>query len=76
MQLFSTQAYADIDFSADSVQLICPSADVLSRCVALDELPPQQRMQAKDQIFEHFLHSQRLAPPRGMPFSMSRMTLR
>jgi predicted dehydrogenase len=63
MQLFTTAGYADIDFSSESVQVIKPSTDVLARCVALDELPPEQRMEAKNHIFDNLLLSQRLTAP-------------
>jgi len=63
MQLFTTESYADIDFSSESVQIIKPSSDVLARCVALDALPTAERMVAKNQIFDNLLHSERLAAP-------------
>ncbi len=63
MQLFTTESYAEVDFSADSVQIVRPSAEVLMRSVALDELPAVERMQAKNAIFEDFLHCERLPAP-------------
>ena len=63
MQLYTTECYADIDFSAESVQIIKPSSDVLARCVALDELPDDERLRAKDRIFDNLLHCESLAAP-------------
>lgn len=63
MQLYTTECYADINFSASEVQLIKPSNDVLNRGVALDELPLVERMQAKETIFGHLLERQTLVAP-------------
>jgi predicted dehydrogenase len=63
MQLFTTECFADIDFSADSVQLVRPSAEVMHRRVSLDEMPAAARMQLKNSIFESFLHAESLAAP-------------
>lgn len=63
MQIYSTRAYADIDFSADQVQIVKPSADVVARAIALDEMPASERMQAKEKIFEQFLHVQTVDAP-------------
>jgi predicted dehydrogenase len=63
MQLFTTECFAEIDFSADSVQVIRPTAEVLFRSVALDDLPAAERMQLKDSVFEKFLHCERLPAP-------------
>lgn len=63
MQLYTTESYADIDFSAAAVQVIKPSSDVLSRAVALDELSASERMVAKESIFGSLLSRQSLAAP-------------
>jgi|694.fasta_scaffold00374_29 predicted dehydrogenase len=63
MQLYTTTCYADIDFSADQLRLIRPAEDVQQRLVALDEMPPSERMLAKDQIFQHYLTVETLAAP-------------
>ncbi|MEZ6138782.1 MAG: Gfo/Idh/MocA family oxidoreductase [Pirellulaceae bacterium] len=63
MQMFTTESYADIDFAAESVQVIRPSTDVLARCVALDEMSAEQRMEAKDHIFENLLQCEKLIAP-------------
>jgi len=63
MQLYTTEGYADINFSSSEVQLIKPSQEVLSRAVALDELPMAERLVAKDSIFENWLHRETLTAP-------------
>ena len=63
MQLYTTRGFADIDFSADSVQIVKPTMDVLARTVALDDLPASERMQAKERIFQDFLEPQTLEAP-------------
>lgn len=63
MQLYTTESHADINFSAAEVQITKPSEDVLGRLVALDELQAAERMQAKENIFEHFLQRQTLTAP-------------
>jgi predicted dehydrogenase len=63
MQLYTTESYADINFSASEVQVVKPSDDVLSRNVALDELPMAERLKAKETIFETLLQRQTLLAP-------------
>lgn len=63
MQLYTTESYADINFSASAVHIIKPSADVLNRDVALDELSVAERMRAKELIFEQFLERQTIVAP-------------
>ena len=63
MQLYTTESYADINFSASEVQIIKPSDDVLGRSVALDELSMVERMAAKETIFENYLQRTTLAAP-------------
>lgn len=63
MQLYTTESYADIDFSAAEVQIIKPSEDVLARAVAIDTLPLAARLQAKEQIFDEFLQCEKLVAP-------------
>ena len=63
MQLFTTTGYAAIDFSTDTVQVVKPSLEVISRSVALDELPAADRMEAKKQIFDGMLTIQQLTAP-------------
>lgn len=63
MQLFCEGGYANIDFSANEVEIVKPSLDVVSRLVALDELPAAERMTAKDRIYGDFLVSETLPAP-------------
>lgn len=63
MQLYTTNCFAHIDFSADQFQLIQPSADVESRQVALDELEHHQRLEAKDRIFQTCFSVQTISAP-------------
>lgn len=55
MQIYSTAGYADVNFSSDEVQIIQPTADVLGRMIALDELPANERAEAKQRIYEDML---------------------
>lgn len=64
MQVYSALGFADIDFSADSVRVIKPSAEILSRSIALDEMPAALRMQAKEQIFKQWLQPKELLAPK------------
>lgn len=63
MQLYTTESYADINFSASEVHIITPSEDVLGRLVALDELSMAERLAAKESIFDTYLRRQTLAAP-------------
>lgn len=63
MQLYTTHCFADIDFSAEQLQLIRPSEDVVARLVALDEVDAHQRMKAKDHIFETYFTVETLPAP-------------
>lgn len=63
MQIYSTSSYANVDFSADSVTIVKPSADVVMRTVALDELPAEERMVAKDKIFDDLLSAETIQAP-------------
>ncbi len=63
MQLYTTECYADINFSASVVQIVKPSEDILARSVALDELSQSQRDVAKDSIYGTLFHRQSLAAP-------------
>ena len=58
MQVYTTNAYANIDFSSDSVSVVKPTAEVQSRLVALDDLQATERMQAKERIFPDFLRAE------------------
>lgn len=64
MQVYTAKAFAEVDFSADQVQLIQPSEDVLGRLIALDELSMAERLQAKERVFEDFLHIQSVPAPK------------
>jgi hypothetical protein len=55
MQIFTPDCFASIDFAADHVQLIRPSAEVLGRQVSVDEMPIDLRMAMKEQMFERLL---------------------
>jgi len=63
MQLYTTQCYADIDFSSDQLQVIKPSHEVIARLISLDEMAPSQRMAAKDRIFETCFSVEKLSAP-------------
>lgn len=63
MQLYTTTCFADIDFSSEQLRLVRPTEEVLHRLVALDELPPAERLQAKDHIFEDYLTVETIAAP-------------
>lgn len=63
MQLYTTESYADINFSAGEVEVVKPSTDILLRAVALDELPLPERLAAKDSIFGTWLQRHKLAAP-------------
>ncbi len=63
MQLYTTECYADINFSAAEVQVVKPSHDVLTRAVALDELPIHERMIEKNNIFQTYLLRETLPAP-------------
>ncbi len=63
MQLYTTKGYADINFSASEVQIIQPNEEVLSRSVALDELPMAQRLAARASIYDKLLQRQTLPAP-------------
>jgi predicted dehydrogenase len=63
MQLYTTESFADVNFSADEVCVIKPAPSILSRAVALDELPMEQRLKAKDRIYDDFLHTETFAVP-------------
>lgn len=66
MQVYSAASYADLNFSSDAVQLVAPTNDVIARAIALDELPAEERMQAKERIYEDFLTPKSIsAPPRN-----------
>ncbi len=64
MQVYSADAYADVDFSADQVQIVKPSKDVCARAVCLDDLTHAERMQAKERIFDEFLRLETLSVPK------------
>lgn len=64
MQIYTAGGYAEIDFSSDELRLVKPSLDVLSRAVALDELPASERMAAKEKIFEDLLLPESVAIPK------------
>lgn len=64
MQVFTADGYANIDFSSDEVQLIHPTADTLSRGIALDELPAEERMAAKERIFQDYLTPKTITAPK------------
>ncbi|MEM8735752.1 MAG: Gfo/Idh/MocA family oxidoreductase [Planctomycetota bacterium] len=64
MQIYSASGYADLDFSADQLKVVCPSEDIVNRVIALDEMPAVERMAAKDKIFEDFLHPQAVDVPK------------
>ncbi len=64
MQIFTPEAYATLDFSADEVQLIQASEEVLARQVALDELSAEERVVVKEQIFQRWLRPQIVPAPK------------
>ncbi|MFK7734743.1 MAG: Gfo/Idh/MocA family protein [Pirellulaceae bacterium] len=61
MQVYSATGYADLDFSADELHVVRPTDDVLTRVIALDELPASDRMEAKEQIFKEMLLPENIA---------------
>ncbi len=63
MQIFASQCYANIDFSASEVQLVKPSESVLRRDISLDLLSPQERMSAKDSIYGELLQVNTISAP-------------
>lgn len=63
MQLFTTESFAEIDFNADQLTLVKPSMEVATRAVAVDELPMEQRLAIKDQVFGQFLHVEKVSAP-------------
>lgn len=63
MQIFATNGYANIDFSGSQVQLTRPSLEVLERAISLDEMPAEERMDAKNRILVDFLQTKTLEAP-------------
>ena len=63
MQVFATDSYASIDFSASEVQIIKASEQVINREVSLDELSPAERMAAKESIFGGLLQIETISAP-------------
>lgn len=64
MQVYSSNGFTEIDFSADQVKFIKPSTAVLSRMVALDAMSSGDRMSAKDRVFDDFLHAETVSAPK------------
>jgi len=66
MSVYTTTAMADVDFAKNTVRLVKPSSEVLEREVHLDQLPADQRAQAKDAIFSQLFQVETLpAQPRN-----------
>ncbi len=63
MSVYSSKGLADIDFSTDEVMVTSPAPDVLQRLVGLDDLPAEDRMQAKSEIFDKYLLQETLPAP-------------
>ncbi|MCA9190354.1 MAG: Gfo/Idh/MocA family oxidoreductase [Planctomycetales bacterium] len=54
MQVFGTQGYAELNFSAAGVNIIKPSEDVIFRRIALDRMTATERLEIKDQVYDKF----------------------
>ena len=63
MQVYSAKGFADIDFSADAIQTIRPSAEMVARTIALDEWPAEDRLCAKERIYQDFLQPEVITVP-------------
>ena len=64
MQVYSSTGFADIDFSGESVEVVSPSAEVISRAVHLDELPAADRMEARNTVYGELFKSRSLPAPK------------
>ncbi len=64
MQVFAPGGHAQIDFSGEEVKLTKPSLDVVNRRVGLDDLPAEERMDAKQKILTDFLVSDTIQAPK------------
>lgn len=63
MQVFATECYANIDFSASEVQIVKASEQLLNREVSLDRMAPADRMAAKDSIYGELLSVETISAP-------------
>jgi predicted dehydrogenase len=63
MQVFASESYANIDFSASEVQIVKANDKILHREISLDRMPPAERMAAKDSIYGDLLSVQTITAP-------------
>lgn len=63
MQVFATDSYASIDFSASEVQIVKANEQVMNREVSLDQLSAAERMSAKDSIYGGLLQIETISAP-------------
>lgn len=63
MQVFASDAYANIDFSASEVQIVKPSEQILHREVSLDRMNAAERMASKDSIYGGLLSVETITAP-------------
>ncbi|MFO1065579.1 MAG: Gfo/Idh/MocA family oxidoreductase [Pirellulales bacterium] len=66
MALYTDAGMAQIDFAKNEVRVVKPTLELLERQVHLDKMPAEQRMAAKDQIFDNWFTVESLpAQPRN-----------
>lgn len=63
MQVFASDSYANIDFSASEVQIVKPSEEILHREISLDRMDAAERMAAKDSIYGGLLSVETITAP-------------
>ncbi|MFO0924944.1 MAG: Gfo/Idh/MocA family oxidoreductase [Pirellulales bacterium] len=60
MQIFSPEAQVDIDFGANTSDVVRTSREVMAKQWQADMLPATERLQVKDQLFSRWMPHQRL----------------
>lgn len=63
MQVFASDSYANIDFSASEVQIVKPCEEILQREISLDRLSTAERMAAKESIYGDLLSVETITAP-------------